>query len=279
MYMQGMYMPGQTVSQGREGVRNSHLRNSQATQEELVNRKERLEEQLQWYQQETNEWLDMPAIVFPLDKSQVNVHSLLQDWSASLPEAATPEMQMDQVSINKILQDIDMQMDELHVLGLAAKGVTDDNVQAVASVGLQSEWYGNGNLKSLLKEQGLPEPKGPQVPVVYIDAIVTSPKEGGDTEKVQGELVHRIIEWARKNGRLVEVNPPSEEMAGFYASLGFEPLNVAESTMMVYRGKYNEGTRGEGNLVEFDLSLAQGGLQAPETVPEEKNNKLKKTHH
>jgi hypothetical protein len=245
---EGMYMPPERdyAPGQKEGMRNAKV-----TQEELLRQKGELEQKLR----ETQEQLGMPNSLVAMNKTQVNVQVVLQDWLASMQG---PQSEQDQMKITNVLQDIEASQgfrDDHHVLGLAFGKASEENIQAVASVALQSEWYGNGNLKSLLKEQGLPEPRGSQVPVAFIDTLVSSPKMSGDSYAVEGALVHRIIDWAWKQGMLVEVSPSNDEVAEFYGSLGFEPLDVAGSMQMVYRGSHDEAALGEGRLLDFDLDF------------------------
>jgi len=244
---EGMYMPQERdyVPGQREGMRNAKV-----TQEELRRQKDELEQKLR----ETQEQLGMPNSLVAMNKTQVNVQVVLQDWIASMQG---PQSEQDQMKITNVLQDIEASQglrDDHHVLGLAFGKASEENIQAVASVALQSEWYGNGNLKNLLKEQGLREPRGSQVAVAFIDTLVSSPKNL-DSYAVEGALVQRIIDWAWKQGMLVEVSPPNDEVAEFYASLGFEPLDVAGSMQMVYRGSHDEAALGEGRLLDFDLDF------------------------
>lgn len=233
-----------------------------------------------------------------MDKTQVNVRELLHHWSESFsddPSHDSPDWaqlpsrrhalkdlqkrQAAQMNMKRIQKDIAMDMIDHHVLGFTFGAATEDNIQAIASVGLQSET--SGSIRSLAKEQGLFSKQFPgtfapfrqkpdsnpfakqraqvpsEVPVVFIDALVTTPREGRhNTYLLEGHLVHRIIEWAKKMGRMVEVSPATEQLEEFYYSLGFRHVAGSPSAMMVYRGSHMEDASRPGLLLDFDLSHA-----------------------
>jgi len=239
-----------------------------------------------------------------MDKKQLNVRELLHHWSESFsddPSHDSPDWarlpsrrhalkdmqkrQAAQMNMKRIQKDIAMGMIDHHVLGFTFGEAKEDNIQAIASVGLQTET--SGSIRSLAKEQGLFSKQFPgtfapfrqkpgsnpfakeraqvpsEVPVVFIDALVTTPREGRhNTYLLEGHLVHRIIEWAKKMGRMVEVSPATEQLQEFYYSLGFRHVNGAPhragspSAMMVYRGSHMEDASRPGLLLDFDLSHA-----------------------
>lgn len=180
--------------------------------------------------------------------------------------------------------------------------MTEDKIQAIASVSLQYEWDDKGKLHNVAREQGLAaahvegfhtenEALPQRVPVVYIDALVTAPNL--DHAGQGAELVRSIISWAKSKGRLVEITPKNSQLEEYYYNLAFRRIDVfgfASRTrptigfassptepedpfewgranpvdLMVYRGNRKEDTPSQGLLLDFSYS---GELKHFDPVP------------
>jgi GNAT superfamily N-acetyltransferase len=167
--------------------------------------------------------------------------------------------------IQRIQKVIEYSIHDHHVVGLTSDAArpTEDNIQALASVSLQTRYarpgtiYDTKVIQDLAKEQGL-KLALPQVPVAFLDTIVLKPNE--KQQGLEREIVHRIIDWAEEMGRLVEVSLYRDEEEEFYRSLGFQRITVGAESTMFYFGKPGQ------NQIE---AASGGDKQLPQQKPEQ----------
>lgn len=190
-----------------------------------------------------------------VDDSQVDVRKVLWDWSnlwdmdiSGYPShKLSANMLSDQAMIQKIEQDMDVNAEGHYVLALAV-GQPIEDIQALANVKMYDEIGQDekhqGTLeawKQIAQEQGLAASSESAVPAVWLDTLVTKPNSE-ESHEMGRKLVHRIVPWAQQMGRLLVVFPTNGQLADYYASLGFSPVNEQAADMpvgptkMVYRG-------------------------------------------
>lgn len=235
-------------------------------------------------------------------KTQVKARKVLGDWArdATMKEILSEESHDDNrevlmaqklLTIKTIQTQVAHKISDQHVLGLAVPDlVSQDNIKIVASVfleswnrGMMNDDYGDHmqGTAPILHSENIAE-----VPIVFISALVASPKAQPDeivrshseqissqissltgsrsrTEQEKTELVHGIVRWAKEMGRLVTVRPASKELEEYYESLGFQRINEFTGSM-VYSGKQAEHkVTSRGLLLDLNLGSYEYPYPAP----------------